>query len=158
MHLRIFFLLCGVIINYDVYAGSNTSNMQVNATVTNNCTISTAALNFNSFASGSAATGSTSISVTCTASAAYRVTLGPGTAPGATTSTRKMTSGSNTLSYGLYQDSNHQTNWGNAASSDDVGGTGSGAAQSLTVYGLVPANYTSPAGVYTDTVAAIVNF
>ena len=50
-----------------------------------------------------------------------------------------MVNGVNTLGYGLYSDATWTTNWGNTAATNWVSGTGTGAAQALTVYGQIPA-------------------
>jgi len=70
-----------------------------------------------------------------------------------------MTDGSNTLEYNLYTDAGRTTVWGDGtASSVTAAGTGSGAQQSLTVYGRIPASQSVPAGSYSDTVTATINF
>ena len=46
------------------------------------------------------------------------------TGTGGTVTARKMTSGANTLSYGLYQDIARATNWGNTPGTDTVNTTG----------------------------------
>jgi spore coat protein U-like protein len=65
--------------------------------------------------------------------------------------------GGATLKYSLYSNSGHTTNWGNS-SGTWVGGTGNGSAQTLTVYGQIPANQQSVSGNYTDTIIATVNY
>ena len=102
------------------------------------------------------ATGS--LSVQCTNTTPYVVSLDQGAASGATTSTRKMTSGGSTVSYNLYRDSGRTQNWGNSAGVDTVAGTGSGSAQTLTVYGRVPAQSTPAPGNYSDTVNVTVTY
>jgi hypothetical protein len=47
--------------------------------------------------------------------------------------------------------------WGNTLSNWESG-TGSGLGQSLTVYGLVPAQTTPAPGIYTDTIVATVTY
>jgi spore coat protein U-like protein len=58
----------------------------------------------------------------------------------------------NTLTYSLYQDSGHATVWGNTIGTNTVTGTGTGIAQTLTVYGQIPATQYAAPGAYTDTV------
>jgi spore coat protein U-like protein len=92
----------------------------------------------------------TSLSVTCTNGTSYNVGLNAGTASGATVTTRAMTGpGGATLSYALYQDSGHSTNWGNTVGTDTKSGTGDGSAQTMTVYGNLSANqYPTPGSLF----------
>jgi spore coat protein U-like protein len=62
------------------------------------------------------------------------------------------------LGYGLFTDSGHVTNWGNTIGTDTVTGTGSGAAQALTVYGEIPASELVAPGSYSDTITATVSY
>ena len=62
------------------------------------------------------------------------------------------------LGYGVYSDAERTKNWGTTAATDTVSGTGTGAAQPLTVYGRVPAAQFVTPGVYTDTIIATVTY
>ena len=103
--------------------------------------------------------GNLNCSVTCTNTTTYNVGLNAGLASGATVTTRKMTGPLlSMLAYSLYSDSARSVNWGQTVGIDTVSGTGSGSAQSLTVYGLPPATqYVNP-GNYTDTITATVTY
>ena len=68
-----------------------------------------------------------------------------------------MTDGTDYLSYSLYQEVGHTNVWGNTVDTD-VAGTGTGAAQNNTVYGVVAQDQQSQAGSYSDTVVATVTF
>jgi spore coat protein U-like protein len=58
----------------------------------------------------------------------------------------------------LYSDALRTLNWGNTSASW-VSGTGTGAAQTLTVYGLIPLQTTpAPATDYADTVTITVTY
>ena len=140
------------------YSNTQTASMAVSATVNSNCAISAGALAFGSY-SGSALTSTSTVSVTCTNTTAYAVGLNAGTGSSATVTNRLMTlaSGTQTLGYGLYQDSGHATNWGNATGAWESG-TGSGAAQTLTIYGQVPASQYPTPGSYSDTITVTVNY
>jgi spore coat protein U-like protein len=134
---------------------SNT--FQVSATVAATCLISPNNLGFGTY-SGVQVETTTTISVTCTNTTTYNVGLDPGQASGATVTTRQMQNGSNLLSYALYSDAGYSTNWGQTVSTDTVAGTGNGSAQTLTVYGKIPAaQYVTP-GSYSDTVTATVTY
>lgn len=135
-----------------------TSNFAVTATVQSSCTISAGPLAFGTYTVAAASTATSSISVTCTNSTGYNVGLNAGSTPLATVTTRQMVNGANTLNYTLYSDSGRTKNWGNTIGTDTVTGTGSGAAQTLTVYGTVPAAQFATPGSYADTVTATITY
>ena len=141
-------------------ASPQTANFKVTADVTANCTISAADLNFAAYdPTGSAVPGQSDITLKCTNGTTWDVGLSAGAFSGATTSTRKMTGpGAFALSYSLYSDASHTTNWGSASGTDTKTGTGSGANQTLTVYGLIPAAQNVGSGHYEDTITATVTF
>jgi spore coat protein U-like protein len=58
----------------------------------------------------------------------------------------------------LYRDSARSLTWGQTVGTDTAAGTGTGAAQTLTVYGRVAPQNTPAAGTYTSTVTATVTF
>lgn len=144
-------------------AGSASANLNVSATVANNCTISTAPLAFGAYdpvvtnaSTNLDATGT--VTVACTKGATATIGLGLGS--NATGNTRRMTDGSsNYLSYEMYQDSARSTHWGNSgAELLSPAAAPSKSTRDFTVYGRVPSNQDVPAGSYTDTVTAVVNF
>ena len=147
--------------------GTGTINLSVSATVSANCTISTSALAFGSYdpvsANASAALdGTGGVTVTCTNGAAATITLGQGTnatigSNDAAPLRRLKDSGTNYISYSLYQDSGRSAVWGNTAGTG-VSHTGSGAATAISVYGRISAGQNLPAGSYSDTVVATVTF
>jgi spore coat protein U-like protein len=63
------------------------------------------------------------------------------------------------LNYALYQDAGYNTVWGNVAGSwlTTTAATNK-QARTYTVYGQIPGGQDEPAGSYTDTVVATVNF
>jgi len=144
-------------------AATATANLTVSASVTNNCTISTAALAFGAYdpVVANASTnldGIGTVTVACTKGASATIGLGLGS--NASGSTRRMTDGSsNFLTYEMYQDSGRTTIWGNAGAGllSPVAAP-SKAARNFTVYGRVTSNQDVPAGNYNDTVVATVNF
>ncbi len=146
------------------FAGTATVNVGVSANIANNCTVgNVSAIAFTydpivaNHSSPAVATGT--IDVTCTSGAPWTLDLDNGLNNGHVTlsQNRAMNSGSNYLSYDIYSDSGHSTVW-LSGSGKDVTGTGSGAAQTQTMYGQVPAAQNVPAGTYNDTVVATVNF
>jgi spore coat protein U-like protein len=91
---------------------------------------------------------------TCTTGFVYSVGLDAGTGAGATVTTRKMTGGTSTLNYQMFQTAGYVTNWGNTLNNDANTGTTARASAVLTVYAkLLTTQYPTP-GVYTDTITA----
>jgi spore coat protein U-like protein len=143
--------------------GTSTATFLVSLTLQANCTISATALPFGT--SGVLTTAlnqTTTLGVTCTNTTPYNIGLDGGSASGSSVSNRLLigtTSGNTaTVGYQLYQDAGHATAWGNTQGTNTVGGTGSGSAQTLTVYGQVPIQSTPRPDTYTSTVTATVYF
>lgn len=143
-------------------AATATSSLGVSATVATSCVVSTTPLAFSTVdvTSGAPADGTGSISVTCTNGAVWSASAGVGNGTGATLASRKMASGANLLSYGLYTDSGRSLIWGDgAASTATIDDTGTGSAQAKTIYGRVPSGQAATlAGSYADTVAVTVTY
>lgn len=144
-------------------AATATANLSVTASVTNNCTISTAPLAFGSYdpvvANASAnLDGTGTVTIACTKGATTTIGLGNGS--NASGSVRRMTDGSsNYLTYELYQDTSRSTVWGTSgAGLYTPVAAPSKAPRSFTVYGRVTSNQDVPAGSYNDSVVATVNF
>ncbi len=66
--------------------------------------------------------------------------------------------GGATIGYTLYRDAARTQLWGTTTGADTFAGTGAGVAQSVTVYGRVPAQATPAPGVYADTVNVTVTY
>lgn len=98
------------------------------------------------------------ITVNCTSGAAYTVGLNGGLTGAADPTHRKMANGPDQITYGLYQDASRSTPWGNTTGVNTVSGSGSGANQSLTVYGRIAAQATPPAASYLDTIVVTVTY
>ena len=96
--------------------------------------------------------------VQCTSNTAYRMRLDNGSTTGGTTTTRLMTDGVNTVQYQMFRDSARTLNWGDNDGFDTNDDTGTGAVQTHTIYGRVPAQTTPPAATYTDTVTITVAY
>lgn len=142
-------------------AGSDSESMTVTATVLESCSITANDLEFDDYdpVTATPMDGATTISVTCTNGTDYDVGIDAGLGTGATMSARRMTkSGGATLTYSLYTNSARDDVWGNTDGVDTWEGTGTGAAQSIDVYGRIPINQTAPAGDYEDTVTVEVRF
>lgn len=144
-------------------ATTATSSLQVSATVANTCSISTSAVAFGTYdplvANASAPLDQTgSVTITCTKG--LDATIGLNLGSNASGSTRRMTDGaSDYLTYELYKDSGRTAVWGNSgADLNDPGPAPSKAPRAITIYGRVAGGQDVPAGSYTDTVTATVNF
>ncbi|MYM82812.1 fimbrial major subunit CsuA/B family protein [Duganella sp. FT50W] len=133
----------------------------VSAPVINDCTINVGTLVFpDASLLSSAVRSTTTLTTRCSLNTAYTVTFSSGTTAGNTLSARKMKGGpSNELV--AYQISNTLDG---ASLGDGTGGTvvlsgtGNGATQARTVYGLVPPQLTPSPGDYKDSVIATVTF
>jgi spore coat protein U-like protein len=97
-----------------------------------------------------------SLSVNCSAGTPYTIALNGGLNADGTS--RGMLAGANRAPYQLHQDAARTTLWGDGTTFGTVlGGTGTGAAQTVTIYGrLTSLNF--PAGTYADTVTATVTY
>lgn len=135
-----------------------TTSFPITATIQAACSISATNLAFGSY-TGAALNGQSQISLTCTNGLPWNVGLNAGTFPGATVTTRRMTGpGTSSMAYSLYRDAARTLNWGNTVGTNTLTGTGTGSAQTVNVYGRVPASQTLPTGGYQDTIIATVTF
>ena len=102
----------------------------------------------------------TTMNVTCTNTTPYNVGLNAGTGTGSTVAARVLSgTGANTstVAFNLFQAAG-ATNWGNTQGTDTRSGTGTGSSQTLTVYGVVPAQSTPQPDTYKSTITATVYF
>lgn len=105
-----------------------------------------------------------SVTIRCTKNTTYDIALGQGAnaAPGSTcvAPLRRMASGSERLSYGLFSDAGRTTTWGCDASNDvtNTETTGPSSPDTVTVYGRIPAGQDVADGSYSDTVVVTVTF
>src|ERR1700761_4634205 len=108
-------------------ATTATATIAVSATVLGLCSVAALPVAFGNYQSGAASTGTSTITVTCTAGTTYTVGLDNGTTSGATSAARLLSNGSgDTLTYSLYKDSGYSTVWGNTIGTNTTAGTGSG--------------------------------
>jgi spore coat protein U-like protein len=146
--------------NGNAQAATATTSFQVQLTIEAQCLINSAStLSFGTQGVLSANVDQTStIQVQCTDTTSYTIGLDAGTGAGATVATRKLTSGGSTITYSLYSNSGRTSVWGTTIGSDTVASTGTGAAQSFTVYGRIPAQTTPAPATYTDTITVTVTY
>lgn len=141
-------------------AQTSTATFTVTATVLPACTVvGGVPLAFGVITPGVQRDGSVTVTATCTLGTPYTLALDAGTGSGATVASRRMTSGSDTLTYTLYQDAGRSTLWGDGTAGTSVrSSTGTGLSQTFTVYGRVPSNATAPVGSYTDTITVTATY
>ena len=151
-----------------IYAAQNkTSTENATATVTKSCSASIATnLVFGAYDpiitnKSVALNGAATASVNCTATVPYVVTAGQGTYPGSGSTdpapVRQMANGTFRLGYSIYQNSGRSMVLGNTQGTG-LPGTGAGVAQTITLYGQIPAGLNQPSGTYTDTVILSVTY
>jgi spore coat protein U-like protein len=145
-------------------AATKTTTFGVNAVVNPNCLVNAPDLAFGGYDGTAAKTGTSVISVRCTAGATYALSLSAG---GGTFAQRLLSgSGSNKLQYNLYTTLAATTIWGDGSPlTGTVAGTGAGMgvpnAQSHTVYGELPDNafnQAAPSGNYNDTITVTITY
>jgi spore coat protein U-like protein len=153
-------MACGIAVR-GTDAASVSANLSVTVSVTVNCTVTTSPLAFGSYDpvvahATTALNGTGLVTVACTKGAAPTVGLGLGS--NASGSTRRMTDGSgNFLTYEIYTDNGRTTVWG-GATVVSLGAAPSKTGRDTTAYGRVAAGQDVPAGSYSDSVTATVNF
>lgn len=132
----------------------------VSAEVVPSCEIDVTTLSFGFISSSlnSPVDEAATVNVRCTSDTSYSVRMGLGTGPGVSDpAMRRMTSGSNTLAYGLYRDSARTQVWGDTPTTD-VDANGMGSNQAFTVYGRIHPGQSPAPGNYSDSVVVTVNY
>jgi spore coat protein U-like protein len=129
-------------------AQSASTTFQVTANVAASCSVTATDLAFGQYDPFAATPldSTSTISITCTNMHGYAYSVPTPTA-------RSMAGpGAATLNYGLYNEAARTSGFGGA-------GTGNGSAQSITVYGRIPAGQTlAVVGSYSDLVTVTVNY
>ena len=147
-------------------AGTVTNTFQAKIVIQNTCAVNLTAptdLDFGTQGVLSANVDTTStIAFTCTSGATYNIGLNAGANASTANdvNTRRMTDGSSHyVAYQMYTATGRSgAQWGNTVLTDTQAGTGTGTAQTTTVYGRVPPQATPPAGNYADTVTVTVTY
>lgn len=143
-------------------AATSTGTLSVTATVNSVCLISNGTLAFGGYdpTAATALDAATTLTLTCTLGTPYNIGMAAGSGAGATVTLRQLTSGANTLGYRLFRDAARTLNWGNTVGTDTLSGTSSATvlANTINVYGRIPANEAAPTGSYTDSVTVTVTF
>jgi spore coat protein U-like protein len=136
----------------------DTATFHVMVNVPASCSVAANNLNFGNY-NRAQLDATTTISATCTSGAPYNIGLNQGAAAGATVANRAMTGpAANQLKYSLFSNTGLTTNWGNTVGTDTVPATGTGVAQTFTVFGRIPASQPDPPGTYSDTITVTLTF
>ena len=143
-----------------VQAASKTDNLTASASVANNCTITTAALAFGAYDpvvanAASPLDGTGTVTVACTKNASTTIDLGNGAN---FSGTRRMTDGTDFLSYLVFSDAGRTTAWGTGAGNNVAYVAPDKNSKDLTAFGRVTAGQDVDAGNYSDTIVATINF
>lgn len=138
---------------------SGTASFTVTATIVASCSVSATTLDFGSTGILLANVhSSNTLSVTCSNTVPYSISLNGGLSGATDPTQRKMTRSAEAVTYALYRDAARSQPWGSTVGTDTASGTGSGFAQGLTVYGRVPPQPTPSPGTYTDTIVITVAY
>jgi spore coat protein U-like protein len=136
-----------------------TASFSATATVLSTCNVGATAVNFGSagvLSSNTDAQGT--LSIQCSASLPYTVSLDGGTSGATDPTQRKMSFSGANVTYGLYRDSARTQPWGSTVGTNTTSGNGTGVTQTQTVYGRVGAQTTPAPGVYSDSVVVTVGY
>jgi spore coat protein U-like protein len=121
------------------------------------CDASFAGLNLGDYTGVLSTSGTSSGTLTCPSGFPWFMGLTAGVGNGSSITLRRMTGpGYATLDYRIFRDAGRTMNWGNTANVDARSGSGTGGAQSVTLYPQIPANQFVAPGTYSDIVTMAV--
>ena len=98
------------------------------------------------------------IGLTCTGRTVWKLGLDNGANASGTVRRMRQGTSSSYVPYELYSDAARTQRWGGTVGTDTVNGTGTGSAQSVTVYGRVPAPQVPAPGSYSDTITVTITY
>lgn len=154
--------LTGLFAAFPAVAATTTTTVPVTVTVIDSCTVSASPLTFGNYDSISGGTLDSVGTITpiCTSGTVYAIALDPGLGNAATVAARKLTGPDGvSMDYGLYSDATRTTMWGDGTSGTCVNnGVGTGLAQSVMVYGRIPAAQSVMVGTYSDTITVTLTY
>jgi spore coat protein U-like protein len=146
-------------------AATTTTTFAVTATVQSTCSATATPLAFGAYTPGAGPLAQNStISVKCTKSTPYTISLNKGTTAGGTVAQRLMAAPGGTLQYNLYTSATFASVFGDGTlGSVTVPGTGAGlaTAHTVTVFGQLldsAFNQATVPGSYTDTITVTVTY
>ena len=142
--------------------GNNSSTFDVSMKIVANCIVAANPLDFGQSQGvlTTAVNANTTINVTCSNTTPYNVGLNAGSGAGSSGTTRFLSgTGGNsaTVAFNLFQTAG-ATLWGNTQGTDTLAGTGTGNAQTLTVYGEIPVQKSPTPDNYKSTITATIYF
>jgi len=151
-------LAVAALLSTSAQAATTTGILNVKLDINGTCTMNAGGtVDFGSVGgiNGTPLNAQETITVNCTLGTPYQIAIDEGGTVGATVAARKMTGGlGGTVDYTLHQGSYTGTLWGNGTlSTSTLSQNGTGADETITVYGVVPTQV-SPAN---DTYSDIVN-
>ena len=133
-----------------------------NAFAQASCTISVTSVNFGSYnVFGGSATDSTGTVVYNCNNMAHNIVITLSKGASSSFNPRTMTRSGETLNYNLFRDAARTTIWGDGTSGTSTysdNNPPNATNVTVTVYGRVPSGQDVSAGVYSDTVSAVINF
>ena len=138
---------------------SASTSTSATATVLSSCNVSATTVNFGSqgiLSSNKDAQGT--LTVQCSSTLPYTVSLDGGSSSATDPTLRKMTFSGSNITYGLYRDAARSLPWGNTVGVNTTSGTGTGLSQAQTVYGRVAAQTTPKPGTYSDSIVVTVGY
>jgi spore coat protein U-like protein len=131
----------------------------VTATAGGSCAVDATSMTFGSHADLENNLDATNtISIKCPSGTDYTIGLNGGLSGATDPTDRRLSSGQNAISYGIYRDNARTQPWGDAIGSNTMSGTGNGSFQDFTAYGRIPSQPTGPAGTYDDTIVVTVTY
>ncbi|RDJ26834.1 spore coat U domain-containing protein [Bosea caraganae] len=151
--------LCLFLLAAEAQAATATSTFQVQINIQATCIVASATdMNFGNVGVLASNIDSTStITVQCTTTTPYTISLNAG-AHGGSVTTRQMSGSGGLVNYSLSRDAGRLQNWGETIGSDTIAGTGNGAGQAYLVYGRVPPQTTPSPALYTDLITVTVTY
>jgi spore coat protein U-like protein len=153
-----FGILASALAGRPVAAATASASISVTATVQASCVVSATATVFGTYAAA-AANAASAVSVACSNSTPYNVSLGAAMAPSATVAIRKMTGSGVVLpGYALRSNSRGIVNWGQPLSAGTAAGSGSSSAPVLAIDRRISAWQYATAGADVDTMIVIVTY
>jgi len=167
--IRYSFLITGSLLSGIVMAATETSTLDVTASVAASCSVTASPMSFGTISSDASTdlNSTTDLFINCTSGSAYNVSLDAGLYFSSPLRRVKNT-GTDYIVYKLYSDAGHTTEWGDSdfagtyTAAPSVSNSGSGSNQTLTVYGVMSpgnAGSTLVAGTsYSDTINVTLNF
>jgi spore coat protein U-like protein len=135
------------------------TSFSATATVLSSCNVNATTVNFGTagILSGNTDAKGT-LSIQCSPSLPYTVSLDGGTSGATDPTQRKMSFSGADVIYGLYRDSARTLPWGSTVGTNTSAGTGTGSTQTQTVYGRVATQTTPSPGTYSDSVVVTVGY